>query len=187
MKKPYALLAGLLLLPAAASAGRLLMVSVSGNYLLPADAAYRTIYGQQGIYPEFTLGVRIIGGFYAVGGYGQVSGSGRTPELGLDAESSQRFISAGLAYVTRFSSMFCGEFEAGYLNAGYREEALGEIVSGSRSGYQGQVRLLFMSEEGPFFVGVNIGYLAARVESPGIKLGGFKAGLSLGFRFLGSD
>jgi hypothetical protein len=106
MKKTAIIVCMALLVPAAArAADPLLLFSIAGNYLRPADAGYRAIYGNQVFYAEFDAGIRLYGGVYVLGGYGRLSKTGTTPELELETRSMQQFISVGFGYIRQISGL----------------------------------------------------------------------------------
>jgi hypothetical protein len=74
------------------------------------------------------------------------------------------------------------KFEVGAAGIGYREEAMGLVVSGSRLGIRAGAGLLFLSRT--LFTGLDLGYLgaSATVEDVPIKLGGFRASVCVGVR-----
>lgn len=166
----------------AAPAADRLMVSIGIGCLQPADAAYREIYGSKVFFPEAAAGVRFAGNLYIVGGYGWFARTGKTPDLGLDARSSQRFLWAGLGFVGPVAKGLEFKIEAGAAGIFFKEEAMEIIVSGSRLGFLAGAGLLV--SRGPFFAGLDMGYVAGAgtVEDVKIKLGGPKASFSLGFR-----
>jgi hypothetical protein len=158
------------------------LISAGVSVLQPADSGYREVYGQRVFYPEVQAGVRLVRGLYLMGGFGMLTKKGETPELRLDAKSTQMFFSAGLAYILPISASFRFKVAAGVADISYKEEAMGLTISGSKLGYQAEMGLLLMGEV--LFAGVHIGYLSASdaVEDVKIKLGGARAGLCLGFR-----
>ena len=171
-----------LFLAAAAPAADRWMVAVGVNYLQPADSGYRETYGDKIFAPEAWAGVGISRGLHAFAGYGWFTKNGTTPELGLEAKSTQRYFWAGLGYVGRVADMVRFKLEAGAASIGYREEAMELTVSGSRLGIRAGAGLLFLSRT--LFTGLDLGYLGAsdNVEGVPIKLGGFKASLCVGVR-----
>ncbi len=182
MKRIVILIALGLFLAAAAPAADRLMVAAGLNYMQPSDSGYRAIYGDHVFYPEAWAGVRVFRGLHVFAGCGWLTKNGLTPDLELEAKSTQRFFWAGLGYVGRVADMVQFKFEAGAAGIGYREEAMGLIVSGSRLGIRAGAGLLFLSRT--LFTGLDLGYLgaSATVEDVPIKLGGFKASVCVGVR-----
>jgi hypothetical protein len=182
MKRVAIVIALGLFLAAAAPAADRLMIAAGVSYLQPADSSYRAIYGDHVFYPEAWAGVRVFRGLHVFAGYGWLTKNGLTPDLELEAKSTQRFLWAGIGYVGTVAQMVRFKFEAGAASIGYREEAMGLIVSGSRLGVRAGAGLLFLSRT--LFTGLDLGYLGASdtVEDVKIKLGGFKASVCVGVR-----
>jgi len=166
-----------------ASAADHLMISGGVSIMQPADSAYRDIYGSGVVYPEGALGIRLYRDLYLMGGVGVMTKKGTTPELGFAAKSTQTFISAGLGYLANISGGLKWKIEAGIADISYKEQAMDLSVSGSSLGWQVETGLMVMMGK-TVFAGVAMGYISASdtVEDVKIKLGGFRASLSLGFR-----
>lgn len=160
------------------------MVSVVGNYLNPSDSGYKDIYGSDVFYPELKAGYKLYKGFYIWTGYGFFSKKGTTTELKQEAKSTQHFLSFGIGYDRKISEKFGYKAELGLLNASYKEEAMGEEVTGNSIGFGIEAGILYRVWSG-FFVKISAGYLSAsdKVEDVEIKLGGFKAGIGVEARF----
>ena len=162
--------------------------SVGVNYLEPSDSDYRDVYGQRVFYPEAQAGLRLIRGLYLTGGFGRLTKNGETLTLHLPAKSTQNFISAGLAYIGTITGGLKIKVGAGTVDVTYKEKTMGETLSGSKLGWQGEFGLLLMKNS--FFAGINLGFLSASdwitvesvTEPVKVKLGGARAGLCLGFR-----
>ena len=191
MKKLIVILAAVLVLAASASAQSRLFLSMGGNLILPSDAGFKSMYGNQALYPELSVAIRTIAGLCLTGSFGQFSRNGTTPELGLDSQAKQSYISGGLGYLQRVSSAFCIEGRAGVAAMKFSEEALGDLIEGSKMGLMAEGGLLFMPEEGQgFFLGLKLGFLSASVAdvapdiegSQPVKLGGLKVALSVGIQ-----
>lgn len=182
MKKPAAFIMIMLAAAAAAPAADRVMISIGISRLQPADPGFREIYGGRVFHPEASVGARVAGSLFLTAGGGWFTKTGETPDLGLDAKSSQRFLWAGLSYVGPVSGALKFKVEAGAAHIGFKEEAMEITVSGSRLGFRAGFGLLVMG--GPFFAGLDLGYLAAAgtIEDVKIKLGGPKASFSIGLR-----
>jgi hypothetical protein len=167
---------------AAAPAADRLMLAIGVSYLQPSDSGYREIYGDKVFAPEAWAGVSVYRGLHAFVGYGWFEKKGTTPDLELEAKSTQRYFWAGLGYVGKVADLVRFKFEAGAAGIGYREEAMGLTISGSRLGLRVGAGLLFLSRT--LFTGLDLGYLGAsdNVDGVPIKLGGFKASLCVGVR-----
>jgi hypothetical protein len=178
MKKLTLILTGVLVLVASVSAQSRLFVSAGANLMHPADAAFR-----------------VVGGLCLIGSFGQFTKAGTTPDLGLPTRSRQSYVSAGLGYLQRVSSLFCIQGGAGAAMLKYNEEALDTEVSGQKWGLMAEGGVLYMPEEGGgFFLGLKLGFLSAKVSdvAPDIagsqpaSLGGFKVSASVGIQLFGN-
>lgn len=159
------------------------LVSVTGNVLMPADSAYRGVYGDTVFYPELKLGCKVVGDFYLWAGYGMVSASGETLELKLPADSSQHFISLGASYNGAISPRLEYLLDIGAFYVTYREETMGVVIDDSAVGLRAEGSLVFRIGRS-LFAGLSLGYLHASDQVTGIaiKLGGFKGGVCLGVK-----
>jgi len=164
--------------------GEKFMVSATGNYLYPSDSGYKDVYGSSLYYPEFKAGYKLYNGFYIWAGYGFFSEKGTTTELGQKAKSTQNFLSFGIGYNGKFSGKLEYKAELGGFNADYKEEAMGEEVTGNSVGFGVETGILYRVWSS-FFIKISAGYLSAsdKVEEVEIKLGGFKAGIGVEARF----
>lgn len=167
-----------------ADTGGRLMVVVSGTFLWPVDDVFRTIYSKGVVYPGLKAGYRISGGVYLWAGYRFFSLKGETPVLRLETKSTQHFLSAGLGYLFHITPKLDYIGELGIFNGSYREESMGEELSGSAPGLMLNNGLLFHVNR-TFYVELSLGYLTASdtVGDVKIKLGGLHTGLGLGVRF----
>jgi hypothetical protein len=182
MKKSAALIILSLLAAGTAAASDRLLVAAGVSYLLPADSGFKDVYGSRVFYPEAWAGVRVFRGVHVLGGFGWFTKKGTTPELELPAKSTQRLLWAGLGYVGEVNRSILFKVEAGPARIGYKEEALDLSVSGSALGFRAGFGLIFLGEA--VFTALDIGYIGASdtVGDVPIKLGGFKATLSVGVR-----
>lgn len=160
------------------------MLSVSGNLLFPADSGFKDIYGDSQFYPEFKARYLILAGFYVWGSYGFFSKTGTTPVLQEETKTTQNFLTVGAGYLASIAKKLDFTAELGLLYGTYKEEALGEEVDGSATGFAVELGILYKIIP-KVFVEFFIGYGSASdtVENVEIKLGGTKAGLGLGVRF----
>lgn len=183
MRKHAALVVLLFLAAGASAAADRVLVAAGVSYLLPADPGYKEIYGARAFYPEAWAGVRVIHGVHVMGGFGWLRKNGTTPELELPAKSTQTLLWGGLGYVGEVNRSILFKVEAGPARIGYKEEALDLVVSGSGIGFHGGFGLIFLGQT--VFTALDLGYIGASdtYEDVRIKLGGFKATLSVGARF----
>jgi hypothetical protein len=192
MKRLLIVLAILMLAGSAAAESRLLLAA-GAAYMRPADENFRSIYGNQAIYPELSASIRLIGGLCLTGSAGKLSKDGRTPDLGLEATASQSYIAMGLAYVFRASPTLCFEAGAGVAGLSFREDALDLWVKGKHPGFKAEGGILLLPEDERVFMGLKIGYLTATVpgselEPVGdrdVRLGGLKVSVSIGIQLFG--
>jgi len=191
MKKMILILTGILILLASASAQSRLLLSCGANMIRPADTAYRSIYGNQVLYPELGVAIRTVGGLCLTGSYGQFTKNGTTPGLGLDSRAKQSYMAFGLGYLIRLSSSFCLQAGGGVAALKFSEEALDTQIEGQKWGPIGEGGILFLPEEGQgFFLGLKVGFLSAKVSDLAsdiagpqpVNLGGFKVALSVGIQ-----
>jgi hypothetical protein len=164
--------------------GEKFMISVSGNYLNPSDSGFKDVYGNSVYYPELKVGFKFYGDFYLWVGYGFFSKKGTTTELEQEAKSTQHFFSFGIGHDGKISEKLGYKVELGGFNADYKEEAMGEDVTGSSIGYAVETGILYRVWSS-LFIKISAGYLSAsdKVEEVEIKLGGFKAGIGVEARF----
>jgi hypothetical protein len=194
MKRLLIVPALLVLVHAAAAESRLFLAG-GASYLLPADEAYRAVYGDQAFYPEFSAAIRLVGGLCLTGSYGEFSKTGTTPNLGLETKATQSCFTAGLSYFLRASSLLCFEAGAGLAGFSFREEALDAVASGRHPGFTVGGGLLLAPEDGRVFLGLNIGYSSAQVDDidselagpQPIRLGGLRLALRVGIQLFGND
>lgn len=159
-----------------------LLLSAGASYMRHADADYRATYGSGAVQSEFELGFRIYRSLYVMGGYGAVSRSGKIPDFGFDARSTQSFLSAGFGFVDRIWKTLMFKLEAGLADVMYTEDALESSFSGSKLGYQAEAGLLVAGKI--VFAEVKVGYISASetIGDVKFKLGGARIGLLAGIR-----
>jgi hypothetical protein len=196
MKKLILTMTGVLILLATASAQSRLYLSLGANLIRPTDAAYRSIYGNQAIYPELAVAVRVAGGLCLTTRFGQFTRKGTTPELGLETQARQGYIGLGLGYLQRISGIFCVEAGAGAAVLRFSEDALDTRVQGNKWGLMTEGGIYYMPEEGSgFFLSLKVGYLAAKIGdiatgvqgAQSVRLGGLKLAVSVGIKLLDTE
>ena len=183
MKRTVAWLILTLLAAGTAAAGDRVLLAAALSYLNPSDAGYRDIYGGRVFFPEAWAGLRVAGGLHLLGGYGWFTKKGTTPDLGLEAKSTQSFFWGGLGYVGNVTRMVKFKVEAGAAGFRYKEEAMDRVVSGSALGFRAGAGVLVLSRVA--FSGFEFGYIGASdtAEDVKIKLGGLRATVSAGVKF----
>lgn len=196
MKKLILTMAGVLALLASASAESRLYLSLGANMIRPTDATYRSIYGNKAVYPELAISFRVFRGLCLTGHLGQFTRKGTTPELGLETQARQGYIGAGLGYLQRISGLFCVQLGAGAAAMRFSEDALDTHIEGNKLGFMTEGAIYYMPEEGQgFFLGLKVGYLAAKVNdvasevagAQSVSLGGLKVAVSIGIRLFDTD
>ena len=195
MKKTLLLISAVLLLGTAAAAESRFFLGAGANYIRPADENYRAVYGNQVIYPEYTVAVRLVAGLCLTGSMGRMAKNGTTPDLGLETRSVQRYFTAGLGYLQRISRLLCVQAGAGVAALSFREDAFDAFITGRKTGLAAEGGLLIMPEDERVYMGVKVGYLAATVEDldpvlsgrQSARLGGLKIAVSVGIQLFGND
>jgi hypothetical protein len=161
-----------------------LMISISGNYLLPSDKNFKNIYGKGLFYPELKAGVKVFKGSYLWVGYGAFSVRGTTPILGREAKSDQTFLSGGAGYILHITKKFDCKIELGLFHVSYKEKSMGEELSDYAIGFRIDSGVIFNLGR-IFYVEISLGYLNASdtIDDSPVKLGGFRTGMGLGVKF----
>lgn len=185
----------LLILTASAAAESRLFLSAGAGFLRPGDSAYRSVYGGQTVFPEFSASGRVVAGLCLTAGYGQFSRTGTTPELGLTAHATQSYFTYGLSYLLRLSPTICLRAGGGLASLRFREEALDMEVRGRHSGVMAEGGVWMVPEDERVFMGLTVGYLSGRVAGQdlqpaldrSIRLGGLKVAVSIGIQLFGSE
>jgi len=193
--KRFLIVPAILILAASAAAENHFFLSAGASFLRPGDANYRAIYGNQAVYPELSAAIRLVAGVCLTGSFGRYARNGTTPELGLDASSTQSYISWGLGYLLRVSPTLCLTANGGMASLSFREEALDAVMKGHHMGYLAEGGVLLVPEDERVFMGLKVGYLSAAV--PGseltpplgrdLKLGGLKISVSIGIQIFGGE
>ncbi len=154
------------------------------SYLAHADSGFKEVYGSGGIMPGLRLEAGIMKNVSLYASCGFLSKKGTTPVLEQEAKSTQRYISAGAAWQQSLSEKLEWNLYGGLLFVIYREEALDETITDNAVGLElgGGLRYRLCAK---LFLNPFISYLLAgdTVDETKIKLGGFKAGIGLGFSF----
>ncbi|MBN2199140.1 MAG: outer membrane beta-barrel protein [Candidatus Aminicenantes bacterium] len=184
MKKTGILIVAVTVVLSSLCGGQTFTVSLGAGIQSPADSGYRDIYGRSVFLPEIKGGISLSPSLYVWTGYGLVTAKGETPELKSAAESSQNFLSLGGGYQGALSDSLGFKAELGLADVFYKEEALGETVSGSALGFTAGAGLTYALGK-MFFLQAEAGYLLAQktINDVKVKMGGLKAGLGAGIRF----
>jgi opacity protein-like surface antigen len=187
MKKAVVFLALTALLTGAAGAqdeGSKFSLVASGNILFPSDSGYRDTYGSARFYPEIRLAYALGKGFFLYAGYGLLSASGTTPGLAADASSTQHILSLGGGIGGPLSGKLSYKLGLGLFLDAYKETALDMEITGSGIGFRADAGLCYGLTPN-LSAQVGLGYLAGSdtVDDQSIKLGGFRLGAGLGYKF----
>lgn len=164
-------------------------LSAHGNFLIPASAEFKDIYGSGQFMPELKVGIKISKGLYVWGGVGLLSASGTTPVLEEEAQSDQLYLSFGAGYEFPLSPKISMKLSAGACSVNYKEESMGIKIDESALGFHIEDELIIKFGKS-LFLSISAGYIRAVdqleatefMEVTKITLGGFKAGLGLGVR-----
>lgn len=177
----------LVVLSAAAFPAEKFIITLSGNFLMPRDSGFKDTYGDKVFFPEIKLGYKFMKDCYVWGGLALFSKKGETPVLKEEAKNTQNLLSFGFGYDGKLSEALGFQAEAGILYDKYKEEAMDVTIKDSAIGFRIDAALFYYLNK-KIFLGAGVGYLAANDDvdvegdSVSIKLGGFKAGLCLGFK-----
>lgn len=184
MKRAIVLLVVMMFTLSGLFAGPRFNFSLAANLQWPADSGYKEIYGQSVFLPEFRAEYSLTPCIYLWAGYGRTAAKGETPELKSAAKSSQDYLQLGAGYEGVLSGKLGFKGAIGLADVLYREEALGEKISGSAIGFVLSGSLTY--ELGRmFYLLADVGYLYAQktINAVSVKMGGFRAGLGAGLRF----
>jgi len=194
MKRILVIPAILALVTAAAAESRFFL-AVGANYIRPADAGFRTVYGGQAVYPEISAAIRVVKGFCLTGSAGKFSRDGASPDLGFETRAEQSYFTAGIGYLQRVSRLICVEAGAGIAGLSFREDAFDVWVHGRRRGFMAEGGLLLVPEDERIFLALKVGYLSARADDidsaitgdQPVRLGGLKVAVSIGIQLFGTN
>jgi hypothetical protein len=158
-------------------------LSIKGNIISPSDSAYKDIYGSNVIYPGAEIGFKVFKDIYLLAGYEKFSKEGNTLVLDEIAKSTQNITFFGIGYWGSFSENFGYRAELGGISFSYKEEALEEVVKGSKMGFFINGGFVYNFGE-RFFTSLLLGYSSAsdNIEGVDIKLGGFKSSIGVGIK-----
>lgn len=158
-------------------------IKLNLGYLQAADESYGDLYGSGTMFPQVRAGFRMARHFYIWAGFGAFSAKGTIEEVNSEASSSQSFLFFGFNYNRNLSSKLGLKLEASAVNVSYKEEALDMEIKKSTNGFNIETGLVFNFSK-RLFTELSAGYLYASdvVIEKKITLGGFMAGLGLGFK-----
>ena len=160
--------------------------------LVPADTAYKKLYGDYVFFPEVKAGVRFFNNFYCWGGLGIIEAEGSYTEEGAvkTAVSSQQFISLGMGYEFMVSTRLSVKAEGGIVFISHRGKAYLSDMEvnddrGNKIGYKFDLGLLY-NISSSLYTGLSLGYFHGQNTQDYLRkvsYGGLKTGVSIGFRF----
>jgi len=159
-------------------------ICLTGNILMPNDGGYKDTYGKSRFYPELRVAYSLGKSFFVYGSYGLLSASGETPVLKLEAKSTQHIISVGGGYGGVLSGKLSYRIGVGLFLDSYKETAMDIEATGSAIGFRADAGLCYAITD-KFSAHAGIGYLTGKddVEGESIKLGGFRVGAGIGYKF----
>lgn len=167
-------------------AGENFLVFFTGNYLVPADGNYKSIYGSGVLYPELIIGSEVYKNFSLWVGFGLLSAKGKSmdPNPKVESKSTQNFLSFGTRYSGKISKNMIYKVDLGLFYVVYKQDAVEEELSGSALGFRTDLGLVYTLSRN-LFTEFSIGYLSAsdRVKELSVRWGGFKGGVGLGIWF----
>lgn len=163
---------------------RNLSLALTVSYLGKSDSGFKEVYGSGGILPGLRFEAVVWKGLSLYVAYGYFSKKGTTPVLKQEAKTAQHFISAGAAWRGALGEKLDWSLYGGLLYVSYREEALGDKITGGAPGVEIGASLGYKVSS-RFFLFPFASYLAAgdTVRQVDVKLGGFQAGVGAGIRF----
>jgi hypothetical protein len=161
-----------------------LMVTAGGNLFSGSSGDYRQIYGKSVFMPEIKVTGLIFRNFTAWGSLGFISKNGYIEEVAEPSKIQQTMFGIGIGYAHKLSAVLRLRGELGLAFISFQEQAMEETANGSGMGWKIGVNLdYFIGKK--LFVTLTAAYSAAgdEAETGRIKLGGFQAGVGLGFAF----
>jgi hypothetical protein len=184
MKRTIVLMAAVMFMLSGLCAEPRFSLSLAAGLQWPADSNYKETYGQSVFLPELKAGFSVTPNIYLWAGYGLATAKGKTVVLELESKSSQNYLQVGAGYEGALSGKLGFKAELGLADILYREEALGETVSGSAIGFVLSGSLTYSLSE-MFYLLAEAGYLYAKktINAVGVKMGGPRAGFGAGLNF----
>lgn len=174
-----------------------LSLTLYGNVLSASDSSYKDVYGGGTFYPELRVESQPFiykNKISLWGGLGYLSASGTIPGFDEQANASQVYVAAGCGYTHKLAFLLprlSANAKLGLVYFNYREEAMDTEVSDSSIGITATFGVTYDIDK-KFFAALDIGFLTGSgtiaatdelSEDISVKLGGFKFGLGVGYRF----
>lgn len=170
--------------PAEEIANKRFMVTAGVDLFNGASADYRTIYGQAVLMPELKVTAKVYRDFTVWGSCALIAKDGYIEEVDEATHINQTLLGFGLGYAHKMSAKLRLRGELGMTFISFKEEALDETAKGSGLGWKIGANLDYCINK-CLFATVTAAYCSASDEAEfgKIKLGGFQAGIGLGFAF----
>jgi len=170
--------------PGEDSVNRRFMVTTGGNFFSPSQIEYRQIYGKKIFMLEIKITGLVYRNFTAWGSFGLIGKDGLIEEIDETAHIRQTLISLGVGYRHRVNTLLRLRGELGLNYISYNEEALDDAQAGSGFGLKIGANVDFLVSKSIFVTLTGaFGTAGDEAETGRIKLGGFQAGVALGFAF----
>lgn len=170
--------------PAEEIANQRFMATAGVNFFNSASAGYRTIYGQMVFMPEIKITAKVYRDFTVWGSCALISKEGFIEEVDETSRINQTLFGFGLGYAHKMSAKLRMRGELGMSYISFKEEALAETAEGSGLGWKIGANLDYCINK-RLFATLTTAYSGANDEGQTgkITLGGFQAGIGLGFAF----
>ncbi len=160
------------------------MVTAGASLFNSASADYRQIYGQAVLMPELKVTARGFRDFTVWGSCALIAKDGYIEEVEEETHINQTLLGFGLGYAHKLGAKLRLRGELGMTYIAFKEEALDETQKGSGLGWKIGANLDYCIKK-CLFATLTAAYGSASEEAEfgRIKLGGFQAGIGLGFAF----
>lgn len=164
--------------------GKTFQFGVAANAFQPADADYKTYYGEMIVFPEVKLGIKILKFFHICGTFGYIQANGTIAEINESTQSSQQVINMVGEFDFKLSRLIHLKLGGGGVYYMYSEKAMNMEVSSSKFGYTAGGGLSFHFSK-LLFMDVFANYSQAKdvVNEVDVTLGGMSGGIRLGIKF----
>ena len=158
-------------------------LGIWGGYFSHSNSDFREVYGSGSLCPEVKTGIKVYKNVYLWCGYGYFSTKGETLFFQEETTFSQHFFSLGPGFRVKLNPALSLEGEIGIYHVRYKEEALGEKLSGPAPGFRLNLGMM-LSISQSFFADISVSYLWAseKIDGASVELGGLKTGIGIGVR-----
>lgn len=170
--------------PAEETGSKRFMVTAGVNLFNSTSADYRQIYGPAVLMPELKITAKAYRNFTLWGSFAMISKDGYIEEVEEDTHINQTLLGFGLGYAHDLSAKLRLRGELGMTYIRFKEDALNLTQKGSGLGWKIGANLDYFINK-RLFAMLTAAYCSAsdEIENNKIKLGGFQAGIGLGFAF----